>query len=112
MLAVVQLHDFSTDVGLQGSIVVGQVWERVLVPGRCGLVQSLAQAGSTPGKHREGIIVHTSKHMPLASLRSANVAPGEPGTCSFISQLQDSAKSSTTDMTREPHFERQVRRLT
>lgn len=48
VLAVVQLHDLRTDVRLQGSIVVGQVRERVLLP-RCGyLIDSLAQAGCAP----------------------------------------------------------------
>lgn len=31
VLAVMQLHDLCADMGLQGSIVVGQVWERVLM---------------------------------------------------------------------------------
>lgn len=52
VLAVVQLHDLCVDVGLQGTIVVGQVRERVLLP-RCSyLVQSLAQAGCTPEAKR------------------------------------------------------------
>lgn len=49
VLAVVQLHDFGVDVWLQGSIVVGEVRERVLLPRRGYLSDSVAQAGSTPG---------------------------------------------------------------
>lgn len=48
VLAVVQLHDLCIDVGLQGAIVVGQVRERVLLPGCSRLVYGLAQAGCTP----------------------------------------------------------------
>lgn len=47
VLAVVQLHDLSTDVGLQGSIVVGEVRQRVLVPSKP------AQAGCTPGNEAD-----------------------------------------------------------
>lgn len=48
VLAVVQLHDLRTDVWLQGPIVVGEVGERVLLPRRSYLIDSLAQAGCTP----------------------------------------------------------------
>lgn len=48
MLAMVQLHYLCIDVGLQGTIVVGQVRQRVLLPRCCYLVYSLAEAGCTP----------------------------------------------------------------
>lgn len=47
VLAVVQLHDLCTDMGLQGSIVVGQVWERVLLSGSSYLPYNLTKAGCT-----------------------------------------------------------------
>lgn len=55
VFAVMQLHDLCIDVGLEGTIVVGQVRQRVLLP-RCSyLVYSLAEASCTPETDREKI---------------------------------------------------------
>lgn len=56
VLAVVQLHDLAGDVRLQGSIVLRQVREGVLLPGAHGPQswhQLLAQAAGCPAQHGE-----------------------------------------------------------
>lgn len=68
VLAVVQLHDLCTDVWLQGSIVVGQVRERVLLP-RCSyLIGSLAQAGCAPVTQTRQLRLSTSSYRVASEL--------------------------------------------
>lgn len=65
VLAVVQLHYLCVDVGLQGSIVIGQVRERVLLPGSSNQADSLAEAGCTPvtQERKKQIQLHEKKVM-------------------------------------------------